>query len=226
MRTIVALGLTVALASGCHAKFKKNVGSLDAVQLDILLQSGPSVSLGGAVVVADPTPESDAEAIAGGVAAAAAGIFNVTQAVKANKLNNRIASAVDLERTSSVMLESVAQTLGNAPFSVAGEGVTQDLLQIEVLDWGLEVPALGAQGSFNYNVRARIYKGNGDRIYSSRLSCEVAAGSPGAGSQALGLVNNVKQLEQMSDDELQEAFEGMADYCGGIFVAKMRKHAG
>lgn len=226
MFRIVALSVVAGLATGCHAKFKREVGSLSAVQLEIITQSGPTASLGGVVVLADPTPESDAEAVVDGVASVAAGIFNISQAVKATQISNRLAEVVDMGRTNSAMLEGVTRTLGNTPFAIVNADQSGDLLQLEVLEWGMQVPSLGVQGSFTYEVRARIYKADGDRIYSSRLSCEIAAGSPGAGSQVLGLVNNVKQIEEMSDEDLQASFEAMAEYCGGVFVTKMRKHAG
>ncbi|HHO51829.1 MAG TPA: hypothetical protein ENK18_13360 [Deltaproteobacteria bacterium] len=226
MRRLVTSGMFAIWVTGCHAKFKREVGSIDAVQLEIITQSGPSASLGGVAVPVDPTPESDAEAVVDGIAGVAAGVFNLTQAVKAAKISDRLASTIDIDRTNSAMLEGIAAALGHTPFSVVRADQGGDLLQLEVLNWGMQVAGLGNQGRFTYEVRARIYKADGERVYSSRLSCELAAGAPGAEARALNLVNNVKQLDEMSDEQLQESFEAMAGYCGEVFVAQLRKHAG
>ncbi len=220
------LGLVVALlATGCHAKFKKHADQVGAAQLQVLALGGADAQLGRAGVLLDPTPESDEEAVAGAVAAVAAGVFNTVQAVKEAELRDRIATAVDPSLTNEAMMLGVTETLGGGPpFSIAEDA--RSLLQLEVLSWGLSVPTVGASGSFTYTVRARVYLPDGERIYSNSLTCVVGAGAPSAVSQALGLVNNAKQVKQMSDAELQDAFDAMARYCGGVFVTKLRKHAG
>ncbi|MBX2799915.1 MAG: hypothetical protein KTR31_19705 [Myxococcales bacterium] len=226
MRTIALFAALMSLV-GCHAKFKREVGNIDDVQLQIITQSGPNAQLGQVYAVVDPDPETEEEAAANAVAAVAAGVINVVQAVKEEEVRRKLADAVDIEATNSAMLQGVADTLGGGPpFSVAGSGASDNLLQLEVMSWGLSVPNIGAQGTFTYQVRARVYKADGDRIYSSRMTCEIAAGTPGAGSVALGLVNNVKQIKKMSNEELQTSFSAMAEYCGSVFVAKMRRHAG
>lgn len=221
----LVLSATLAL-SACHAKFKREVQHIDAVQLQILTQAGPSAQLGHAAFVPNPAPRSDEEAAANVVGAVATGAFNVVQAVKETELRKRLA-AVNVEATNAAMLDGVSQALGSGPpFHVARAGEAEDLLQLEVVKWGLSVPAVGAQGTFTYEVRARLYKGDGDRVYSSRMRCDVAAGDPNVASQALQLVNNAKQVKEMSDEELQAAFDTMAHYCGGVFVARLRRHAG
>jgi hypothetical protein len=39
-------------------------------------------------------------------------------------------------------------------------------------------------------------------------------------------VNNVREIDEMSDEQLQAAFSDMAYYCGTYFATQMRKHAG
>ena len=95
-----------------------------------------------------------------------------------------------------------------------------------MLSYGLYVPYIGAPGEFTYTVRARMYRDNGERVYKKTLTCEVGAGSPGAGEMVLGVVNNIRELEEMTDAEINQAFADMAHYCGVRFVTKMRKHAG
>jgi hypothetical protein len=219
--------LIAVLGSACHAKFKREVGDISSVQLQILTTTGPSSDLGRAVFVPSPVADSDEEVAANVIGAVATGAFNIVQAVKENELQKRLATAVNVEATNAAMLEGVSQTLGSGPpFHVARAGESENLLQLEVVRWGLSVPAVGVQGTFTYEVRTRLYMGDGDRVYSSRMRCDVAAGDPDAASQALMLVNNAKQVKQMTDAQLQEAFDTMARYCGGVFVANLRRHAG
>lgn len=226
MRAMIAAALCIGLM-GCHGKFKREVGSVSDVKLQIVTGSGPDATLGRAVYFGDPTPESDEEAVVDAVGVAATTVLNVVQAVKEAEIRDRIAQAVDIRLTNSAMLAGVADTLGGGPpFAAVGQNESGNLLQFEVLDWGLEVPALGAQGSFTYTVRARLYKESGERIYSSRMTCQIAAGAPGATAQALMLVNNARQVKEMSDEDLQAAFDAMASYCGSVFVSRMRRHAG
>ena len=44
-------------------------------------------------------------------------------------------------------------------------------------------------------------------------------------SVATGTVDNVKQLERMTDAEIQQVFEGAARSCGRELVVRVRKHA-
>ncbi len=226
MRSVWLLALA-GIVAGCHAKFKREVRTIDDAQLTILTQAGASASLGRAAYVGDPTPESKEERTANLVGAVATGVFNTVQAVKEIDIMRRINQTVDIEKVNSAMLASLAASLGDGPpFAAVPSGRSENLLQLEVIRWGLQVPAVGVPGSFDYEVRARMYKGDGERIYSSRLTCQIQAGTPNVASEALLLVNNAKQVKQMSDEELQSAFEAMASYCGGVFVARMRRHAG
>ncbi len=197
-----------ALGSGCHARFKKAVGNLDQVRPQLVMSGGPAVQLGH---VYD-------EGLVGAV-------VNIAQDVKGVKVADRIASSVDVDGVNAAFSAGLADTLGAGP----PFGLTQDpkasLLQVEILSYGLNVPQMGAPGSFTYTIRVGIYEPTGRRVYKTVRSCSTGVGSPSPVAQALLLVNNVKQLEEMSDRELQRAFEGASYYCGIELVTKMRKHA-
>jgi hypothetical protein len=124
------------------------------------------------------------------------------------------------------MQEGVAEVLGDGPPFAYTDDKAAANLQLEVLSWGLLVPYLGAPGEFYYDLRVRIYKPDGERVYKTRMHCSTAAGSPPAESLVFGTVDNVKQLEQMSDEQIQDAFDAVARWCGGQLVSKMRRHAG
>ena len=221
----LAVGMLAILAVGCHGRFKRAVGSIDDVQLQAVTVSGPSANLGRAVYVGDPTPDSDGEVAANVVGAVATGVFNVVQGVKEAELREKI-SQIDIERSNDAMLDGVANALGSGPpFGAVPRGAAEPLLQLELVEWGLQVPGVGIPGSFTYVVRARLYDGDGRKKYKSRLRCDIQAGDPSPVSQALLLVNNAKQVKQMSREELQGSFDALASYCGGVFVTRMRRHA-
>ncbi len=221
MPAIVAL---VTLAA-CHGRFKRSVGAIDDVQLQAVTVSGPTANLGRAWYPADPTPDSQGEATANVVGTIAAGVFNIVQGAKEAELRNKLAQ-VDIERSNDAMLDGVARSLGSGPpFEARGRGSSGNLLQFELLEWGLQVPGVGIPGSFDYVVRARLYERSGRLVYKSRLRCNIQAGDPSPVSQSLLLVNNAKQVKQMSMEELQASFDALAEYCGSVFVTRMRRHA-
>jgi len=218
--------LALATITGCHARFKRAVGSIDDIQLQAVTTAGPSAQLGRAYYVGDPTPDSRGEATANVIGAVATGVFNVVQGVKEAEIVRRI-SAIDIERSNQAMLDGVARALGQGPpFEARPMGQSDNLLQLELIEWGLRVPGVGVPGSFSYVVRARGYDSTGRRIYKSRLRCDIMAGDPSPVSQSLLLVNNAKQVKRMTDGELQGAFDALAEYCGSVFVTRMRRHAG
>ena len=90
----------------------------------------------------------------------------------------------------------------------------------------MDVPYLGATGSFTYTARARIYTADGERVYRKRLTCSTDVGDPSTAAVVFSAVNNVKQLKEMTDTEIDQTFADVARYCGTKFVTKIRKHAG
>lgn len=210
-----SLALSLLALAGCHAKFKKEAPTLGAVRVQVLMTGGPEVNLGKMY-----NYDNDAAALVSTV-------VNTVQAVKEIDQTKRIAQAVQIDRVNEAMKQGLGQTLaGGPPFAYTDQENAPALLQLEVMSYGLSVPWLGAPGEFTYDIRARIYKANGDRVYRARMECTVGAGDPDAAAVVLGVVNNVKQLKEMSDAQIQETFEVTANWCGQQWVRKMRKHAG
>jgi len=217
MPRIATLMLPVLLV-GCHAKFKKNAPLIDQVRVEALTVGGPNVELGKVYV--------DAEE-AGGLAALAGVAVNISQEIKEVNQEVRIAGAVNTDDIQDGLESGLVEALGEGPpFGSTEDSAHGDLLQLEIMQYGVHVPYLGAQASFTFDARARIYRGDGDRVYKKRMTCTGSLGDPNTVAVVFGTVNNVKALKEMSDAELNDAFIGMARYCGERFVLKMRKHAG
>ena len=211
MKRLVGCAFTalVVFSGGCHAKFKREVGSLGAVRAQTIVTGQPDVELGK---IYDDS--------------LAAAVFNVVQEVRSASPAMRIASAVKIEQVNDAMKGGFAEVLGDGPPFAYTEDKSAPTLQMEVLSWGLYVPYIGAPGEFTYDLRVQLYKPDGDRIYKTRIHCTTTAGAPPTESLIFGTVNNVKQLEQMSDAQIQDAFDAVARWCGGQLVSKMRRHAG
>jgi len=200
--------LVCVLGSGCHARFKKAVGNLDEVRPQLVMSGGPAVRLGH---VADD-----------GVVGA---IVNIAQDVKGAHVAERIANSVDVAGVNESFTAGLADTLGAGPPFGLTDDPNAPLMQVEILSYGLDVPVMGAPGSFTYTVRVGIYEPSGRRVYKTVRTCSTGVGNPSPMAQSLLMVNNVKQLDQMSNRELQVAFEGASYFCGMELVTKMRKHA-
>ncbi|MEL6345373.1 MAG: hypothetical protein AAFV53_19860 [Myxococcota bacterium] len=212
----------MVFATGCHGKFKRAAPYLDTATVQTVTTGGPYVDLGNIYVV--PGTGSEQGDLLVSIAATA---VNISQDVKSINQTERIAQAVDLNGINTSMTEGLAHGLaGGPPFAYVGPGGEADAtLQMEVLSYGLFVPALGAPGEFTYSVRASVFDNSGDRVYRNTMTCTVGAGNPDAAAVVFGVVNNVKQLERMTDDEINEAFDNMAYYCGQQFAVTMRRHA-
>lgn len=224
MRNLISLTLCAAVTTGCHAKFKKAVPTIDDINVQVVTTGGPYVELGK--VWGTPETNNPTANLLMDVAAVA---VNVSQEIKAIDHTTRIYNAVDIQGVNAAMTQGLGETLGGGPpFAYGSSTDTDATLQLEVLSYGLYVPYIGAPGEFTYTVRARMYRndGTGDRVYSKTLTCEVGAGDPTAGEMVLGVVNNIRELNEMSDEEINQSFADMAYYCGTEFVVKMRRHAG
>lgn len=215
-----ALVLLALMAGGCHAKFKREAPTLGSVRTQVITTGGPVVQLGHVPMVGDDSP-------LGTLANIAAVAVNISQEIKAGDVAGRIGNAVRTEDVNHAFNDGVAQTLqGGPPFAYTDDPNAPATLQVEVLSYGLSVPYLGAPGVFTYDLKVRIYKKDGDRVYKASHACEIGAGTPGVTESVLGVVNNVKEIKEMSDEEINSAFATMSAYCAQTFVIKMRKHAG
>jgi hypothetical protein len=159
---------------------------------------------------------------------AATAVVDVVQTINEFGLADDLASRVDPEQMSQTMTQGLLETIQNGPpFELTTDPQVKHTLQIEVTSYGLTVPHLGAPGQFTFDVQARLYRGDtGKRVYSTSLSCDSAAGDPDAAEVVFNAVNNVREIDEMSDEQLQAAFNDMAYYCGTYFATQMRKHAG
>lgn len=202
------LFVALSMMAGCHARFKRNVASIDDVRPQIIVSTGPSVVLGGAA-------GTDVVST----------VVNVVQAVRSVDAAGRLAGAVDVEGVNSSFAAGLEHALGDGPPFGASADHEASLLEVEVVGYGLEAPVMGMAGTFNYDLRVSIFLPTGRKVYATHQSCNVGFGEASSLSQALGTVNNTKQLDQMTDAEIQAVFEGAASMCGEQLVMRMRKHA-
>lgn len=209
------------IATGCHKKFKQAAPYIDDINVQVVTTGAPYVQLGK--VYASPNTGDQGADLIGEIAAAA---INVTQDIRSINQTDRIANAVDIYDVNMAMTEGLAYTLGDGPPFRYTDGDADAMLQLNVTSYGLTVPYLGAPGEFAYSVEARLYDQSGDRVYRKNLTCSLGFGDPGAGEIIFGTVNNVRELNEMTDAEINDAFRNVAAYCGQEFVVKMRKHAG
>lgn len=209
-RTTVALAAALLLVPGCHARFKKHVGNIDDARSEAYSVPAPRVSL-GKLWGDDPVSF----------------VVNVGQTVNEFAVQRRIEEAVDPAKVGYALQDGMGDALGEGPpFAYSDQRTADAVVQLEVTDWGLTVPAIGAPGEFHYNVRVRIYQADGKLVYKSSTRCGGAVGRPNELSLALGTVNNVGQVMDMEDAEIQAAFDETAQRCGQEIARKMRKHAG
>lgn len=202
--------LLLVLLTGCHAKFKKYAPTLGEVKIQVVNTGGPYVQL-GKVYTEQPNLLAD--------------VVNVVQDVRSLGLTDRIARAVQVASVNEALAAGYVETMGSGPpFGTSPDA--KALLQLEVESYGMYVPYLGAPGEFTYTARAVVYKADGERIYRKRLTCTAGVGDPNLAAVVLGAVNNAKQLEQLTDEQINAIFVDTARWCGSRFVLKMRQHAG
>ncbi|MEQ1564628.1 MAG: hypothetical protein ABMA64_03235 [Myxococcota bacterium] len=206
MRTLALLVAVMSLA-GCHSRFKKYVNQIDAVKPRVVVTTGPSVTLGGAT--GDDL---------------VSGVVNVVQGIRSIEAANRLAEAVDIQGVNKGLGRGFRKALGDGPPFTASNDDSAATMSIEVEDYGLESGAIGMQGVFNYNLHIEIFLPEGKKVYNSRLRCAVGFGDASALSQVLGTVDNVKQLNQMTDAQIQETFENAASMCAEELVMMIRRH--
>ena len=195
--------------SACHAKFKKHAPIIKRAYVDVDTLGPPQVSLG----------QSDGDSL--GAAA-----INIMQAVKGSAVARDIAAAVDTEKMNARFEAVFVEQLGDGPPFAASQNDKGSLVAVEVLSWGMSVPQIGMQGTFDYSVRVRVYMPDGKRVYTNRESCSVLVGNPEAFATAVGAVNNKKQIDEMSKKGIRQAFHDAARDCAVVVVNKMRQHAG
>ena len=218
------MSILVLALFGCHATFRNHAPDLEQVRVQVVMSGEPYVTLGkldaGSYGPTSrvPQPENVVEA----------------HAMEAEQTADEIQLAADFARrvTPQPLTEKMTQGLldtirSGPPFELTTDPRVEHTLQIEVTSFGLAVPYIGAPGEFTFDVQARLYRGDtGERVYSTSLRCDAGAGDAAASSVALGAVDHVREIDRMSDEELQATFDDIAYYCGTYFATRMRKHAG
>lgn len=202
--------LLPGLVSGCHAKFKKHHHLVDEVRTQVYNTGPAQVSLGY-------LENEDGDLVTG--------LVNVVQTVKGFDVAKTISEAAEPTEMNAAFAEQLASDLGAGP-PFASTEQAQAVLEVSVERWGLSVPTVGARGTFDYQVRVRVFLADGERIYTHRVSCGLPVGDPKGVSQALGAVNNKKQIDRMDRDAIREAFNEAARGCASVVVSDLRRHAG
>jgi hypothetical protein len=210
---------------GCYATFHKNAPDLQQVRVQVVLSGEPDVNLGkfdqqnqGPVSRVPQNAENMMDAQA----------MEAEQTADEIDLERALAHRVTPEPLTEKMTQGLLDTMQDGqPFALTTDPQVKHTLQIDVTRYGLSVPYIGAPGEFVFDVQARLTRGDtGKLVYSTSLRCDTDAGDPTASSVALDAVDHVREIERMSDEELQAAFDDMAYYCGTYFASRMRKHAG
>lgn len=214
--TMGALLVGLVALSGCHARFKKHASELGEVRLQVLTTTGPSVALGFLDLPETGDPNGDA------TASVIEGVVNAAQTVKSAQLSRELASKVSPHGVNRVFEHAVWDAMSAGPPFRITNNPNAPLLQVEVHDYGLAVPALGAPGEFHYSLRAQIYNASGKRVYNNWLSCSTIM----SGSSPALVVNNAAQLRRMPRMVVQQLFEGTAEVCGHELTRQVRQHAG
>lgn len=209
---------------GCHSTFHKNAPDLHQVRVQVTMSGEPDVNL-GKLDQQNQGPVSRVPQSGNMMDAQAMDAEQTASEIDLERnLARRVAPQPLTERMTQGLLDT---TQDGSPFALTTDPQVKHTLQIDVTSYGLSVPYIGAPGQFVFDVQARLTRGDtGKLVYSTSLRCDTEAGDPVASAVALDAVDHVREIEKMSDEELQAAFNDMAYYCGTYFAERMRKHAG
>lgn len=200
--------LSATLASGCHARFKKHVPSIDTVEVRAVTLSGPDVDLG--------------RVTGAGVLSAA---YNITQMVREGNIAAHIGDKVSPDQVNQAFVQGFREELGDGPpFSSSNQADAR--LQFELVDWGMQMTWLGSPGVYNYNVVVRGYGADGRAIYRTSYQCYTDAGASGwvEMSPFVG-ADNPDKIKNVPAEKIQAIFDATAYDCGRQFVWVLRRHA-
>ena len=209
---------------GCYATFKKNARDLDQVRVQVTISGEPDVNLGKL----DQQNQGPVSRVPQSGNMMDAQAMDAEQTADEIDLERNLAHRVAPQPLTEKMTQGLLDTMQNGPpFTLTTDPQEKSTLQIDVTSFGLFVPYIGAPGEFVFDVQARLHRGDtGKLVYSTSLRCDTGAGDPAASALALDAVDHVREIEKMSDEELQATFNDMAYYCGTYFATRMRKHAG
>lgn len=208
MRTLLPL-LAIPLLVGCHGRFKKHAPDLGSVRGEVITVSGPSVLL----------PRSAGTDVVSVV-------FDVTQTVREGNIAAHIADKVDPEQVNAAFLAGFQQQLGDGP-PFAYDASAGNVLQFELVDWGMEMWGFGNPGVYTYTIAVHGYRADGKKIYRSSFSCATDAGTSGwvEMSPFVG-ADNPNKIKNLPAEQIQAIFDATAEDCGRQMVRMVRQHAG
>jgi hypothetical protein len=208
----------------CHGPFRKDAADLHQVRVQVTMSGEPDVDLGKF----DQQNQGPVSRVPQSGNAMDAQAMNADQTADEVDLERALAHRVAPHPLTEKMTQGLLDGMKDGrPFALTTDPQVKHTLQIDVTSYGLHVPYIGAPGEFVFDVRARLTRGDtGKVVYSTSLRCDTDAGNPPASARAIDAVDHVREIERMSDEELQGAFNEMAYYCGTVFANRMRKHAG
>lgn len=200
--------LAVALATtGCHARFKKAVSSIDAVRAEVTVNSVPTVVLPG---VGGDSP--------------VAAVVNITQSVRAGNIAAHIREKVDPDQVNRAFGDGFAYQLADGP-PFAYDANAGHVLTFELVDWGLEIYGPTTPGVFTYSLRVRGYHPDGKKFYKTSITCVTDAGIAGWSEMTPFGDANPNRIKNLPAAEVQAIFDRTAAECAGQTLAMMRHHA-
>ena len=203
------IAMLLTLTFGCHAKFAKVAPELDTSTLSIQFNGPPMVSLGS----------SSDEGLIGAIS-------NTVQAVRSMDQTARIQQAIQPDDVQAALRSGIANGLKDGiPFTIVEDESADAIARINVRRYGMFVDNIGDPGRFDFVAKLRVYGKDRKRVYGKRLRCSAGVGSPNMAAEILQVVNNVKQLKSMSDEQINQTFVDIAAYCGSLFTLKMQRHA-
>lgn len=150
--------------------------------------------------------------------------YNLDLWIKENQLEQIISGKVDQDELSSAFQYGVRETLGpdGPPFAAVDEAT--HALDIQVVDWGLQVIGWASPAVFSYKVHVLGLGPNGKNFYRANFRCWGDAG-PIRWLQA-SVTGGTKAVEQLDPLVVQASFERAANLCGQQFAQRLREHAG
>ena len=150
----------------------------------------------------------------------------MVRGIKTLVASKAMARAVDIDGINSAFLRGLEEGLsGGQPFAL-GLADGSPLLEVEILDLGLDLPEAGALGVFVYDVRVTLRDLHGNRLYRDRQTCELPVGDPESIQEALDAANAVRRSEAAPAQALQDAFEQVAETCAAQVAQDLRRRSG
>lgn len=202
--------LLCLLALGCHARYRREVASIEAMRLEITTPAAVDVDL-GRVYTTDPRMEPMADA------------YNLDLWMQETELESIIAGKVDDRALSSAFQYGIRESLGAGPPFAAVDQATH-VLDIQVVDWGLRVIGFRIPAVFQYRVRVMGWRPDGSVFYRTTFRCFGDAGPVSWLPHSLS--TDLQRIRSLDPDELQPALDRAANQCGVAFADRLREHAG